>query len=114
MTIKEAIDDIQEHGINFCSSDFVSMDALKIAVEVMQERIEYDEGFAPVLDVAHYDRTSDKCNAHIRSRCGHCNALLKVDIYPTDIWNKYIKDSYNPELPNFCANCGGKVRVDTE
>ena len=37
MTIEEAIKDIQEDGINLGAGDFVDVEALKIAVEVMKD-----------------------------------------------------------------------------
>jgi len=37
MTIKEAIKDIQEDGISFGAGDFVDVEALKVAVEVMKD-----------------------------------------------------------------------------
>lgn len=37
MTIEEAIKDIQEDGINLGAGDYVDVEALKIAVEVMKD-----------------------------------------------------------------------------
>lgn len=44
MTIEEAIKDIQENGINLGAGDFVDVEALKIAVEVMKDyqRVVYE------------------------------------------------------------------------
>ena len=44
MTIEEAIKDIQEDGINFGAGDFVDVEALKVAVEVMEDyqRVVYE------------------------------------------------------------------------
>lgn len=44
MTIEEAIKDIQEDGINFGAGDFVDVEALKVAVEVMKDyqRVVYE------------------------------------------------------------------------
>lgn len=44
MTIEEAIKDIQEDGINLGAGDYVDLDALKVAVEVMKDyqRIIYE------------------------------------------------------------------------
>lgn len=44
MTIEEAIKDIQEDGINFGAGDFVDVEALKVAVEVMKnyQRVVYE------------------------------------------------------------------------
>lgn len=37
MTIEEAIKDIQEDGIDLGAGDYVDLDALKVAVEVMKD-----------------------------------------------------------------------------
>ena len=44
MTIEEAIKDIQEDGINLGAGDYVDVEALKVAVEIMKDyqRIIYE------------------------------------------------------------------------
>lgn len=44
MTIEEAIKDIQEDGINLGAGDYVDVEALRIAVEVMKnyQRVVYE------------------------------------------------------------------------
>jgi hypothetical protein len=55
MTIEEAIKDIQEDGIDLGAGDYVDLDALKVAVDVMRdyqrivyenERLEYENKLA--------------------------------------------------------------------
>lgn len=111
MTIKEAIIEIREHGIDLGAGDFVDTEALRVAVEVMTEVVDKENGVLPTFNIITFDVKPDTVWANID--CGNCGAHLHIDSYPTDVWNDYMKDRYTPrKIPNFCPNCG--MRVCTE
>ena len=45
---------------------------------------------------------------YVDVRC-ECGQMITCDRFPKDMWNEYMKERYNPELPNYCKNCGGRI-----
>lgn len=90
MTKKEALNDIIENGINLGAGDFVSLEALKVAAEALQEP-ERMKGRWEEFD---YDN-SYRCTA-----CG-------------EIWT--LSDGTPEENNmNYCSFCGADMRGEEE
>lgn len=110
MTIKEVIIEIQEHGIDLGAGDFVDTEALKVAVDVMTMFDKQMTGVPPVININIFNLKQD--TVFVNTDCGNCGMHLHIDSFAKDVWDGYMKDHYTPKIPNFCHNCGMKVRME--
>lgn len=81
MTREEALNDIIENGINLCSGDYVSLEALKIAADALQEPERKkgqwkSDGIAIVCDQCGRFLIIEQGNVDM-NYCPHCAADMR-------------------------------------
>lgn len=45
---------------------------------------------------------------YVDVRC-ECGQMITCDRFAKPMWDEYMKERYNPDLPNYCKNCGGRI-----
>lgn len=98
MKYKKALDSIVNDGINLGAGDYVDLDALKIAADVLKKVISGE--LVPVVRGV-WEGTAD----------GYADGELVYDVWDCSECGYCIDDGTDdPDLlPKYCPNCGAKM-----
>lgn len=110
MTIEQARDDILNSGIRLGAGDFIDVESLKIAVDVMDKYLDYTKGYRVVTEYRVYERVTPN-EIYCITNCGKCGKRLCTDKYDKIGWNEYMKYHYRATIPNYCPECGTKTTI---
>lgn len=83
--------------------DYISAEALYKAPKV--DPVNHAEWVREVREFQ-YTRKGDIYINHVCSNCGN---KVAPNAFSSGAWEAYEKDHYNPELPNYCSDCGYKM-----